>query len=310
MNLPATKLLIIPALLFLTELAAQDTLIFKPTKKNPLRDTAIVKIILIEEFKFVEYVPYDGFFLNRKDSVRIAHGKPIDKRGARKADYRLVEEIRYDEQLKHIIFFDKNITVKRQNRVEYFKNKNILSGSIAVLGIGSRRPKRGVVFKGVVNEMPAFVLQPSFERLFWKGIAGVKVSPVIVGVNRNYIGTGIGLRAYPLRQLPVSFFIGADFSFVSSTRYRDIEPDKMVDADPYNKDYPIWYSVKERRNELVIPFVAGFSVVRGKHFYASLDGSLGVSRMLSNPKLQFNGDPYKYVSPVLSQLRLTIGRKY
>lgn len=310
MNISATRTILLPALLFITEVAAQDTLIFKPTRRDPAPDTAIVKILLVEEHKFVEFVPYAGFFLTGKDSVRIAHRKPVDKRGAKKADLRLIEEIRYDEQLKHIIFFDKQVTIKRQNRVAYFKNKNILSGGVAVLGIGSRRPKRGVIFEGEVNEMPLFILQPSFERLLWKGIAGVKVSPVIVGLNRHYIGTGIGLRAYPLRQLPVSFFIGVDFSFVSNSRYRDIEPDKIVSAEPYNKKYPVWYTVKERRNELMIPFLAGFSIARGKHFYASLDGSVGVSKMLSMQKLQFNGEPYRYATPVLSQLRLTIGRKY
>lgn len=310
MNRSITKILLLPALLFLTDLSAQDTLIFKPTRKNPVPDTAIVKIILIEELKLVEYVPYDGFFVNRGDSVRIAHHRPIDKRGARKADLKLIREIRYDEQLKHIIFYDKKISVKRQNRITYFENKNILSGGIAMLGIDGRPPKRGIVFNGLVNEMPLFILQTSFERLFWKGIAGVKVSPVIVGLNRNYLGTGMGLRAYPLGQLPVSFFIGFDLSFIRSVRYRNIEPDEIVSTDPNNKEYPVWYSVNERKNEWVMPFVAGFSVVRGKHFYASLDGSLGTHKILSTRKLHFNGEPYKYVTPVSGQLRLTIGRKY
>lgn len=146
MNVSATRTMLLPALLFLTEVAAQDTLIFKPTRRDPAPDTAIVKVLLVEEHKFVEFVPYAGFFLTGKDSVRIAHRKPVDKRGAKKADLRLIGEIRYDEQLKHIIFFDKRVTIKRQNRVEYFKNKNIVSGGVAVLGIDSRRPKRGCCF--------------------------------------------------------------------------------------------------------------------------------------------------------------------
>ncbi len=305
-----TKILLLPALLFFTKLVAQDTLILKPTRRNPVPDTLIVKILLIEEYKFVEYIPYEDFFLTGKDSVQIARHKPVYKRGAKNVDLRLVQEIRYDKKLKHIIFFDKDITIRRQNRVEYFKNKNILSGGISVLAIGAIRPKRGIVFKGVVKEMPLLVVQPSYERLFWKGIAGVKLSPVIVGLNNNYIGTGVGLRAYPLKQLPVSFFIGVDLSFITSTMYRDVQPDREVVYDPNNTDYPIWYSVKERRNELMVPFVAGFSIVRGKHFYASLDGAVGVSAMLSARKLDFNGEPYKYVTPVTGQLRLSIGRKY
>lgn len=299
-----------PALLFLTELSAQDTLIFKPVRKRAVPDTAIVKVLLVEEMEQVVYVPYEKFILTDKDSIRILKHQAIRQSKSLTKKLGQIQEIRYNEAQKHLVFFNRNKPVRREKQAVYFKKRTILTGSAVALippDIRGGYWNRIDSTSDLKITSPVFIAQPAVERLFCRGALGVKIMPLTVGINKRFIGTGFGFRAYPVKQLPTSFFVGFDLLFANSTQYRDIVSHKFT--QPGNTR--IWYSLKQNRNELyVLPFMFGFAFTQKQGFYASIDGAMGMQVLLSKRNIMHNNEYYKYRTPAYGQVRLTMGRKF
>ncbi|MGN7784517.1 hypothetical protein ACTJIJ_08320 [Niabella sp. 22666] len=310
MNISATRILLVLMPLFFTELAAQDTLIFKPTKRKPVPDTAIVKVLLVEEMEQVVYIPYEKFSLTGKDSVRVIKNQPVHKKGSFTKNISQLLEIRYDETQKHIIFFNRQIPLRREKQAAYFERRNILTGSLLTLippDIRGGYWNRIDTMSDLKNTSPLLIAQSAIERLFCKGIFGIKLMPFALGINERFIGTGFGFRAYPVRQLPTSFFVGFDLLFANSTQYRDIISSKVT--QPGNTR--VWYSLKQNRNELyVLPFMIGFAFSKKQGFYASIDGAIGMQVLLSDRNTLYNNESYKYRTPAYGQVRLAMGRKF
>lgn len=298
----------------------QDTLILKSRKRNMPPDTAIVKVLYVEELEQIEYIPYEKFSFTIADSIAVSKKRRINKKGQITKAWQDILAIKYDEKQKDIILFNRDIPIRKEKNIQYFKNKNVVTGALAIIVPGSYNPKRRfekhVDFENsqlrFYAEDPIFVIQPSFERLFCNGSIGLKLSPIAVGLNKSFIGTHIGLRTYPIMQLPTSIFLGFDLTFANSTRYRNIAPDVPTPKiDAQNGEKQIWYSIKRNRNELLVaPLVFGFAFTLDKNYYLSVEGAGGAQVMLSERKFLYEGKPYKYGAPVFGQARLAIGRKY
>lgn len=310
MNTFITKILLLPALLFLTELSAQDTLIFKPVRKSTVPDTAIVKVLVVEEMEQVVYVPYEKFILTGRDSIRILKHQAIRKSRSLNKKISQIQEIRYDEDQKHLVFFNRSIPIRREKQAAYFRKRTILTGSVAALippNIRGGYWNRIDTTSDLKSTSPIFIVQPAVERLFCKGALGIKVMPLTIGLNKRFIGAGLGFRGYPVRQLPTSFFVGFDLLFANSTQYRDIVSNKFT--QPGNTR--IWYSLKQNRNELyVLPLMFGFAFAKKEGIYASIDGALGMQVLLSKRNILYNNEPSQYRTPAYGQVRLTMGRKF
>ncbi len=214
--------------LLLTPLAlpAQDTLILKPTPKKPQGDTLIVKLARVYFAKEISYVPYENFHLTEKDKKILADGKMIKRPDQAELDALSVEKILYDEHQKHTIQFIYKNYHKINRYRELRKLKNIVSigltySSMETSGI-EVDINWGTSQAEYTRAQYIVFLQPTYERLVYKGMFGLRISPVMVGVNRQAIGSGIGGRVYFTRQKPFNFSLGADIAFVNSSLYRKI----------------------------------------------------------------------------------------
>ncbi|GEM_PF-3385719 len=295
---------------------AQDTLILKPTKKKPQGDTLIVKLAMVYYAKEISYFPYDNFELTKRDKKLLRIGKMITRKGQKEIDAFLVEKILYDENLKHTVHF----VTKNADKIERYKElgniKNIVS-----MGFTYTSPGTSSVFDIDVDieifgssdtepeyiQQDIFFLQPTYERLLYKGRLGLRVSPLMVGLNRKAIGSGIGGRLYFRKQRPLNFAVGMDFSFVNSTLFREAVS-KSENTNYYNNTM----FKRENRNELyLIPVIVQGSYTLKNNYYFSLDISYGARHLLSNKHFTYEDKTYKYTNfPLYGQLRLNIGKKF
>lgn len=293
----------------------QDTLILKSRKRNMPLDTAIVKVLYVEELEQIEYIPYEKFSFTIADSIAVSKKRRINKRGQITKAWQDILAIKYDEKQKDIIFFNRDIPIRKEKNIEYFKKRNIISGGLVLLAFGNYRPGK-FLSRYVDYEKSEFpngdnilAIQPSFEHIFCRGALGIKLTPVLIGVTHQFVGTGLGVRGYPIMQLPTSYFFGFDLTFANSTRYRNIAPNVPAPkTDAQNEEKQIWHSIKRNRNELLVaPLVFGFAFTLDKNYYVSVEGAGGAQIMLSERNFLYEGNPYKYGAPVFGQARLAIG---
>lgn len=308
-------LLILSILLTPLALLAQDTLILKPTRKKPQGDTLIVKLASVYFAKEISYVPYENFHLTEKDKKILEDGKMIKRPGQAEIDVLSVEKILYDENQKHTIQFIYKNYHKINRYRELSKLKNIVSLGLTYSSMETSGIEIDINWgSSQAEQIPAqyiVFLQPTYERLVLKGRLGLRVAPVMVGVNRKAIGSGIGGRFYFTRQKPFNFALGADIAFVNSTLYRQFSI-ASTHRDSIN-NYPGYNQVKkENKNELYItPIVVQFSYTLKSNYYFSADLSLGGRQILSNKTFTYDGRPYQYDRfPSYGQLRLNIGKKF
>lgn len=303
--------------LLLTPLAlpAQDTLILKPTPKKPQGDTLIVKLARVYFAKEISYVPYENFHLTEKDKKILADGKMIKRPDQAEIDALSVEKILYDENQKNTIQFIYKNYHKINRYQELRKLKNIVSLGFTYSSMETSGIEVDISWgTSQAEQIPAqyiVFLQPTYERLVLNGRFGLRVSPVMIGVNRQAIGSGIGGRVYFTRQKPYNFALGADIAFVNSSLYRQLSissthRDSISNFPGYNQ------VKKENKNELYItPIVVQFSYTLKSNYYFSADLSLGGRKILSNKTFIYDGIPYKYDRfPSYAQLRLNIGKKF
>jgi hypothetical protein len=287
---------------------AQDTLVFKPTKRRPFTDTLMVKILKYIELDELIYIPYDKFVLNKKDTANIAAGRPIRKKGEKGVPLRHLAEVRFEESKRHMVFIDNGAVIRREKQLEYFKARKIATGGMALLAADGFRPKRGIDFSETVPAVPILYSFASYEYLFHKGRMGAKFTPIAVGLNINFIGTAISYRFYPTKQMPVSLFFGFDLMFANSTRSRDILSPESGER-PFYKTAAV--SLRQNRNELFItPGIIGLSINKNRNFYLSTDMSVGGRIMMSGKSVIYNNERYEYRIPAYFQLRLLVGKKY
>lgn len=290
---------------------AQDTLILKPTRKNPQGDTLIVKLAMVFFAKEISYFPYENFELTQKDKKILADGKMIKRKGQTEIDVFSVEKILYDEAQKHTIkFVDKNFhKIKRFEELRSIKN--VLSLGTTYTSLPTYALEINVLGADETEYYPsqhAIFLQPTYERFILKGMMGLRLSPMIA-LNKQAHGIGVGSRIYVNKQKPFNFGLGADVGFVNSTIYRMFSPEKPNEP---NYLFRKRFYKKENKNELYIsPIVLQCSYTLNNNYHFSFDLSMGVRTLLSNKTFIHDGEPHKYKdSPAFGQLRLNIGKKF
>ncbi|MFD2919612.1 hypothetical protein ACFS6H_07845 [Terrimonas rubra] len=287
--------------LLLTPLAlpAQDTLILKPTPKKPQGDTLIVKLARVYFAKEISYVPYENFHLTEKDKKILADGKMIKRPDQAELDALSVEKILYDEHQKHTIQF----IYKNYNKIKRLQElrtvKNIVSVGLSYTSLSTFDLTIDVLGSTKTPSQYVIFLQPTYERLVYRGMLGLRIAPTI-SLNRPAFGAIIGHRIYFFKQRPFSFALGTDIAFVNSTLYRQFSVSS-------NKQMR-----KENKNELYIsPLAVQFSYTFKNNYYIGLDFSFGGRYIFQNKPFIFDGEPYKYDDlPFMSQLRLNIGKKF
>lgn len=222
----------------------------------------------------------------------------------------MIEKILYHEEQKNTIQF----IYKNYNKIKRLQElrtvKNIVSAGISYTSLTTLNFAIDVLGSAKTPSQYVIFLQPTYERLVYKGMLGLRIAPTI-GLNRQAFGAGIGNRIYFFKQRPFSFAIGTDIAFVNSTIYRQFS----VSSEHRNaQNNFIGYKQmrKENKNELYIsPLAVQFSYTFKNNYYIGLDFSFGGRYIFQNKPFIFDGEPYKYDDlPFMSQLRLNIGKKF
>lgn len=293
-------------------LFAQDTLILKPTKKKPQGDTLIVKLAMVYYAKELSYFSYNNFELTKRDQKLLRMRKMIKRKGQKRIDAFSVEKILYDENQKNNILFVERNRHKVNRYQELQKIKNIVS--IGVTYTSFSTIEKGIDFNffgssetKLIPVPYVFFLQPTYERLVYKGILGLRVSPII-GMNKPAIGVGMGNRIYLRKQKPFCFALGTDISFINSTVNRQLS--RLSEHVWGENSYEKWK--KENKNELLFsPIVLQFSYTLKNNYHLSLDLSYGIRHIFSNKPFTIDDKRYKYRgTPYTDQIRLNIGKKF
>lgn len=284
---------------------AQDTLILKPKRKN-LPDTIVVKLLRIESEHITSY-PFEKFHFTAKDSIAITNKKPIVRRGEIKLEMKDLIAIKYDDKLKHTVFFNDHLARRRKKQEFYNQKKNIVS-------VG------GGVFSGPISlsidnfhndftyadyhETHFSLIQLSYEKIIGNGSLGLRAIPLMIGINGKLFGAGAGFRFYPLKQLQPSLYLGTDFIFNNNTVSRRANP--VDTANIYIR------SLTQNRNQLLInPFQAGLLINTNSNYVFDLGFSIGPNLVLGSREVTINNEPYKINrAPAFVLARLMIGKKF
>lgn len=293
-------------LLFATVVCrAQDTLILKPGRKN-LPDTLVVKLLRVESEHITAY-PFEKFRFIAKDSLAMANKKPLGRRGDIKVEMQDVIAIKYDEKLKHTVFFNDYLAERRKEQAFYNKKKRVVSFG-------------GGVFSGPISlyiddfrndythadyhESHFALLQLTYEKIIGNGSLGLRAIPLIIGVNEKFFGAGAGFRFYPMKQRKACFYLGSDFIFNNNTVSRR--------ANPVDTANIFIRSIKQNRNQLLInPFQAGLLITTKSNYVFDLGFSIGPNLVLGSREVTINNEPYKINrAPAFVLARLMIGKKF
>lgn len=303
--------------MFLTPVAvfSQDTLILNPTRKKPQGDTLIVKLVMVYFVKEISYIPYEVFTLAEANKNLPDTRKAILRNNQKEIDAYAIEKILYDEGKKHTIRF----VYKNYANIERYRElrnlKHIVSAGLTYTSIGTSDDFEidltwgaGSSEKKVAQYL--VLLQPTYERLMGKGVVGLRISPVMIGLNKKAIGAAIGGRFYFRQQRPFKFALGLDMAFVNSTLYRQLSVPS--EQRPQQNNVVFKQLKRENKNELyVTPFVVQLSYTSKNNYYFSLDFSIGDRYLFANKTTGFNGNTYKYDNlPMYGQLRLNVGKKF
>lgn len=284
---------------------AQDTLILKPGRTK-LADTLVVKLLRVESKDIVAY-PYEKFYFTAKDSIAIANKKPLGRRGDIKVQVEDLVSIKYDEKLKHTVFFNDYVAERRKEQEFYNQKKNIISigGGVFYGPISLSLYNFNAIDPDIeYQKNPFAVFLASYERIIWRGVVGLRVVPVMVGINDKMLGAGAGFRIYPIKQRKATLYLGSDFIFNNNTVFRRAY---LVDtAKIYIR------SVKQNRNQLLVaPFQAGLMINTKSNYIFDLGISIGPNIVFGNRNVTINNEPYKIrTAPAFTLARLMIGRKY
>lgn len=284
---------------------AQDTLILKPgRKKSP--DTLVVKLLRVESKDIIAY-PFEKFYFTAKDSVAIANKKPMGRRGDIKVQVEDLKVIKYDEKLKHTVFFNDYLAERRKKQAFYNQKKNIISFGGGVfsgpISLSIYNPYNDYTYAGYKASYFA-IFQLAYERIIGNGTIGFRAIPLMVGINEKLVGAGVGFRVYPIKQSRTSLYLGSDFIFNNNTVSRRAFP--VDTANIYIR------SIKQNRNQLLLaPFQGGLMINTKNNYIFDLGISIGPNIVFGNRNVTINNEPYKVrTAPAFVLARLMVGKKY